>query len=63
MIAGPRRMVKNMPSASAKSEVTDGYLAEECSKGRVLVSLNPALCPGIHVNCFGVIAKGSTGRW
>ena len=55
--------MRNMPSASARPEVINGYLAEECNKGRVLGPLNPALCPGIHMNRFGVVPKGNTGRW
>ena len=35
----------------------------ECSEGRVLGPLDPAKFPQIHTSHFGVIPKGSTGRW
>ena len=52
-----------MPSARDRPEVIDEYLAEECSVGRVVGPLNPALFPGIQANRFGVIPKGTTGKW
>ena len=36
---------------------------EECSEGRILGTLNPALYPFVHTNHFGVIPKGSSGKW
>ena len=35
----------------------------ECSEGRVVWPLNPALFPGVQTNRFGVIPKGTTGKW
>ena len=54
---------RNMPSARERPEVIDDYLAEECSKGRVLGPLSPALFPFVHTSRFGVIPKGTTGKW
>ena len=54
---------RNMPSARERPEVIDDYLAEECSKGRVLAPLSPALFPFVHTSRFRVIPKGTTGKW
>lgn len=54
---------KNMPSAQDKPEVIDDYLAEECSRGRVIGPLDQQLVPQVHVNRFGVIPKGTSGKW
>ena len=53
----------NMPSARERPEVVSGYLAEECSQGRVLGPLEPAMFPQVHTSRFGVIPKGSSGKW
>lgn len=42
-------------------EIIRDYLAEECSKGRVLGPLPQAMFPGTHTSSFGVILKGSSG--
>ncbi len=55
--------LRNMPSAQDKPEVIDEYLAEECSKGRVIGPLDPQRVPQVHVNRFGVIPKGTSGKW
>ncbi len=52
-----------MQSSQEQPEVVDEYLAEECGKGRVLGPLNQEHLPHIHTNRFGVIPKGTTGRW
>ena len=39
------------------------YLAKECSAGRVLGPLDPLTLPQVHVNRFGVIPKGDSGKW
>ena len=54
---------QNMSSATDHSEVIQEYLAEECSEGRVLGPLDPDLFPFVQVSRFGVIPKGSTGKW
>ena len=54
---------RNMSSALERPEVIREYLATECSEGRVLGPLDPAKFPQIHTSRFGVIPKGSTGRW
>ena len=53
----------NMPSAAEQPRVIDDYLAEECSEGRVLGPLSRELFPQVHINRFGVIPKGTTGKW
>ena len=60
---GTGRPPRNMPSARDRPEVIDEYLAVECSKGRVIGPLDQALFPDIHVNRFGVIPKGTSGKW
>ena len=35
----------------------------ECGEGRLLGPLKPAEWRGVMVSSFGVIPKGSTGRW
>ncbi len=52
-----------MVSASEHLEVIREYLAVECSEGRVLGPLDPALMPTAHTSRFGVIPKGSSGKW
>ena len=52
-----------MPSARDQPEVIDSYLAEECSRGRVLGPLSQELFPPVHPNRFGVIPKGTSGKW
>jgi len=58
-----RRSSRNMPSALERPEVAREYLVMECSEGRVLGPLDPTKFPQIHTSHFGVIPKGSTGRW
>ena len=36
---------------------------KECSEGRVLGPLDPSQYPAIQVSRFGVIPKGSSGKW
>ena len=52
-----------MMSASERPEVIREYLAKECSEGRVLGPLDPAQFPWVHTSRFGVIPKGSSGKW
>ena len=58
-----RSASNNMLSAMEKPEVIRDYLAKECSEGRVLGPLDPTQFPEVHVSCFGVIPKGTTGKW
>ena len=60
---GIRRPPSNMPSAQDRPWVIDDYLAEECSLGRVVGPLDPSMVPQVHTNRFGVIPKGTSGRW
>ena len=53
----------NMQSALQRPEIVREYLAKECSEGRVLGPLDPSLYPVVHTSRFGVIPKGSTGKW
>ena len=52
-----------MVSAREKPEVVREYLCRECAEGRVLGPLDPDQYPRVHVSRFGVIPKGSTGKW
>ena len=54
---------RNMVSATDHPEVIQEYLAEECSEGRVLGPLDADLFPFVQVSRFGVIPKGSSGKW
>ena len=53
----------NIRTASERPEVIREYLALECSEGRVLGPLDPSLYPFVHTSRFGVIPKGSSGKW
>ena len=54
---------RNMLSAREHPGVVDDYLAAECGQGRVLGPLKQELFPQVHPNKFGVIPKGTLGRW
>ena len=58
-----RKSHRNMPSALEQPQVVREYLAKECSEGRVLGPLLPTTLPQVHTSHFGVIPKGSTGKW
>jgi len=52
-----------MASASANPDAVREYLATECAEGRVMGPFSPEDFPLVHVSRFGVIPKGSTGKW
>jgi type III secretion system FlhB-like substrate exporter len=52
-----------MPSALERPQVVTEYLANECAEGRVLGPLNGDEFQQVHTSRFGVIPKGSTGKW
>ena len=54
---------RNMASALERPQVIRDYLAMECGEGRVLRPLNPEDFPQVHTSRFGVIPKGTTGKW
>ena len=54
---------RNMLSATQKPEVVREYLVKECVEGRVLGPLDPSKFPRIQISHFGVIPKGSSGKW
>ena len=58
-----RSSLSNMASAQAHPEAVRKYLEEEIAKGRVIGPLNAESLPEVHVSPFGVIPKGSTGKW
>ena len=58
-----RRSASNMLSAREKPEVVRDYLAKECADGRILGPLDPTQFPFVHTSRFGVIPKGSSGKW
>ena len=51
------------PPPGIKSEVIDSYLAEECSRGRILGPLSQDPFPQVHPNRFSVIPKGTSRKW
>ena len=53
----------NMLSAREHPEAISEHLLKECSEGRVLGPLDPAHSPPTHISRFGVIPKGSSGKW
>ena len=54
---------RNMSSALEKPQVITEYLANECAVGHVLGPFSREEFPQIHTSRFGVIPKGSTGKW
>jgi hypothetical protein len=58
-----RSASNNMLSAREHPEVIREYLAKECSEGRVLGPLDLGTPLAIHTSRFGVIPKGSSGKW
>ena len=52
-----------MLSATQKPEIVREYLVKECVEGRVLGPVDPLKFPRIQVSRFGVIPKGSSGKW
>ena len=58
-----RSSPNNMISARDHPEVVGEYLAAECGAGRVLGPFDPARFPLVHTSRFGVIPKGSSGKW
>ena len=57
------RTTQNMASTREHPQVIRDYLATECSEGRVLGPLDPSHFPMVASSRFGVIPKGSTGKW
>eukprot|EP00731_Ephydatia_muelleri_P033273 Em0027g21a len=55
--------VANMPSAREHPQVVREYLATECAEGRILGPLVASWADTIYVSRFGVIPKGTTGKW
>ena len=58
-----RSSPNNMISAGDHPEVVGEYLAAECGAGRVLGPFDPARFPLVHTSRFGLIPKGSSGKW
>ncbi len=53
----------NMGSAREHPEVVREYLTEECGEGRLVGPLPLEAIPEVRISRFGVIPKGTTGRW
>lgn len=54
----------NMHSAREHPEVISDYLRKEQSLGRLLGPFDStSVLPPLHINRFGVIPKGNTGKW
>ena len=58
-----KKAKQNMASTREKSEEVRDYLSKECAEGWVLGPLDPDLYPAVQVSQFGVIPKGTTGKW
>ena len=58
-----RRAKDNMRSALIHPTVVREYLTKECAEGRVLGPFNVDQFPQAQISRFGVIPKGSTGKW
>ena len=54
---------ENMRSALDHPEVTRHYIARECSLGGILGPCGPQSLPEVHTSRFGVIPKGTSGKW
>ena len=52
-----------MKSALEHATIVQEYLAQECAKGRVLGPFNMDQFPLSQISRFGVIPKGTTGKW
>ena len=61
--SGCQRASSNMHSAREHAQVIREYLAVQCSEGRVVGPLNPPWSQSIQISRFGIIPKGSTGKW
>ena len=55
--------VANMPSAREHPQVVRENIATECAEGRILGPLVASWADTIYVSRFGVIPKGTTGKW
>ena len=58
-----RSSSRNMLSAMEKPQIVSEYLAEECAEGRILGPFAHSKLPQVHTRCFGIIPKGTTGKW
>ena len=52
-----------MHSAREHAQVVRDYLSNECAEGRIVGPLPRPGSEEIHVSRFGVIPKGSSGKW
>ena len=52
-----------MPSAEEHPKVISEYLASECREGRVLGPMDPGQFSDVHRSQFGVVPKGTPGKW
>ena len=58
-----RKSTCNMLSAIQRPEIVREYLVKECVEGRVLGPLDPTKFSMVHTSRFGVIPKGTSGKW
>ena len=58
-----QRAHRNMLSAVQNPNVVQEYLVKECVEGRIFGPLPISDFPMVHVSRFGVIPKGSSGKW
>ena len=54
-----------MYSAEAHPSVVQEYISKDCREGKVLGPFDPTteVFSRVHVSRFGVIPKGSSGKW
>ena len=52
-----------MKSAQENLEMIRNYLVTELKAGRIIGPLDPKHYPHIHTSLFGVITKGTPGKW
>ena len=53
----------NMVSVMEQAQVVRDYLATELAEGKVLGPVSAPWSQAIHISRFGVIPKGSSGKW
>lgn len=58
-----KRAGQNMQSALERPGVVQDYLRKECCEGRIIGPLPLSSFPQAQVSCFGVIPKGTSGKW
>ena len=53
----------NMHSVREHAQIVSDYLSNECAEGGILGPLTLPWSEEIHISRFGIIPKGSSGKW